>query len=67
MAIHTVIEAIAQSERGWEDAAQSAIADAAKTVERIKSIWIKNAEAVVQNDRIVVYRVNAHITFEVKQ
>ena len=45
MAIHKVIEVIAQSSKSWEDAAQSAVKDAGKTVKGIKSIWIKNARA----------------------
>jgi flavin-binding protein dodecin len=67
MAIHKVIEVISQSEKSWEDAAQRAVADAGKSVEQIKSIWIKNFEAVVKDSKIVEYRVNANITFEVKQ
>ena len=67
MAIHKVIEVISQSEKSWEDAAQRAVADAGKSVEQIKSIWIKNFEAVVRDNKIVEYRVNANITFEVKQ
>ena len=66
MAIHKVIEVIAQSEKSWEDAAQSAVKDAGKTVKNIKTIWIKNAEGIVQKNRIVAFRVNAHITFEVQ-
>ena len=66
MAIHKVIEVISQSDKGWEDAAQRAVADAGRTVDQIKSIWIKNFEAVVKDNTIVEYRVNAHITFEVK-
>ena len=66
MAIHKVIEVIAQSGKSWEDAAQSAVKDAGKTVKNIRSIWIKNAEGVVHKNKIVAYRVNAHITFEVK-
>jgi dodecin len=66
VAIHKVIEVLAQSEKGWEDAAQLAVADASRTVQHIKSIWIKNFEAVVKENRIVEYRINAHITFEVK-
>jgi flavin-binding protein dodecin len=65
MAIHKVIEVLAQSEKSWEDAAQAAVADAGKTVKHIKSIYIKNFEAVVERNRIVEYRVNANITFEV--
>lgn len=66
MAIHKVIEVLSQSEKSWEDAAQRAVADAGRTVENIKSIWVKNFEAVVKDDKIVEYRVNANITFEVK-
>ena len=66
MAIHKVIEVISQSEKSWEDAAQSAVTDAGKTVDQIKSIWVKNFEAVVKDNKIVEYRVNANITFEVK-
>ena len=66
MAIHKVIEVLSQSDKSWEDAAQRAVADAGKTVENIKSIWVKNFEAVVKNNTIVEYRVNANITFEVK-
>jgi flavin-binding protein dodecin len=67
MSIHKVIEVISQSEKSWEDAAQRAVADAGKSVEQIKSIWIKNFEAVVKDNTIVEYRVNANLTFEVKQ
>lgn len=66
MAIHKVIEVLSESEKSWEDAAQRAVADAAKTVDNIKSIWIKNFEAVVKANKIVEYRINANITFEVK-
>lgn len=66
MAIHKVIEVLSQSEESWEDAAQRAVADAGRTVENIKSIWVKNFEAVVKDNKIVEYRVNANITFEVK-
>jgi flavin-binding protein dodecin len=65
MAIHKVIEVISQSEKSWEDAAHRAVTDAGKTVEHIKSIWIKNFEAIVRDQKIVEYRVNANITFEV--
>jgi hypothetical protein len=66
MAIHKVIEVISQSDTSWEDAAQRAVSDAGRTVERIKSLWVKNFEAVVKDNKIIEYRVNANITFEVK-
>jgi flavin-binding protein dodecin len=66
MAIHKVIEVIAQSEKSWEDAAQSAVKDAGKSLKNIKSIWIKNFEAVVTKNKIAAYRINANITFELE-
>ena len=58
-----VIEVIAQSEKGFDDAARSAVKEAAKTVKGLKSIWIDNLSAEVEGDRITAYRVNAKISF----
>lgn len=66
MAILKVIEVLAESDQGWEDAARSAVADAAKTVRGIRSIYIENFQATVKGDAIDKYRVNAKITFEVQ-
>lgn len=58
-----VIEVLAESPKSWEDAAALAIAKAAETMHGIKSIYIKNFEALVENDQIVSYRINAKVTF----
>lgn len=65
MSIHKVIEVLAQSEESWDDAAQQAVTEASKTVRGIKSLYVQNSEAVVKEGRIVAYRINAKITFEV--
>ena len=67
MALMKVIEVLAQSEQGWEDAAQRAVNDAAESLRGIRSVYIKEMEAVVENNRITQYRVNAKITFEVER
>lgn len=66
MAIHKVIEVISQSPEGWEAAATKAVKDASKTVKNIKSVYINHMEGVVEKNKIVQYRINANITFEVK-
>jgi flavin-binding protein dodecin len=63
MALLDVIEVLAQSDTSWEDAAQDAIQTASKTVRGIQSIYIKEFQAVVENDKITQYRVDAKITF----
>ncbi len=54
---------LTKSDKGWEDDAQVAVANASKTVRNIRSIYIKNAEATVENGKISKYRINAKISF----
>ena len=61
-----VIEVLSQSDQSWEDAAQNAVNDAAKSVRGIKSIYIKELEATVENERVTQYRINAKISFMVE-
>lgn len=65
MAIHKVIEVISQSTESWEDAARDAVKDAAKTVKNIKAFDIKHMSAVVKGNKIIQYRVNGYVTFEI--
>jgi hypothetical protein len=58
-----VIEVLAESNKSWEDAAANAVSRASKTLNGIKSIYIKDFEAKVENNKIVRYRINAKITF----
>jgi flavin-binding protein dodecin len=67
MSIVRSIEVIAQSPNGFDEACREAIKEASKTLRDIKSFWIKNAECVVDNDRITMYRVNGKISFVVEE
>ena len=58
-----VIEVLAESNKSWEDAAANAVTRASKTLSGIKSIYIKDFEAKVDNNKIVQYRINAKISF----
>jgi flavin-binding protein dodecin len=60
-----VIEVLAESPTSWEDAAAMAIAKAAETVHNVKSIYIENFEAKVDNGKISSYRINAKVSFAV--
>ena len=62
-----VIEVLAQSETSWEDAARVALDEASKTLRGIQSIYIKEMQAVVEDNRIVQYRVNAKISFLIER
>lgn len=64
--IAKVIEIIAESEVSFDDAVKQGLAEAARTVDNIKSIWVDNMTAVVENNEIVRYRVDAKVTFVVE-
>ena len=63
MAIVKVIEVLAQSNKGWEDAAQEALREASTSIRNIQNIYVKELQAIVENNRIVNYRLNAKISF----
>ena len=62
-----VIEVIAQSEKGFDDAARRAVEESAKTIHGIRSIWIDNLTATVEDNRITEFRANAKISFVVDE
>ncbi|HHX45153.1 MAG TPA: dodecin domain-containing protein [Chloroflexi bacterium] len=66
MAVVKVIEILAESEVSWEDAAQQALTEVARTVRNIKRIYVQDFQAIVENNRIVRYRVNAKVSFLVE-
>ena len=67
MAIVKCLEVIAQSDKSWEDAAQQALTEVSKSVHGIQSIWIKDLQAIVENNRISKYRLDAKISFLVDE
>ncbi|MGA9442701.1 MAG: dodecin family protein [Methyloceanibacter sp.] len=63
MSMLKVIEVLAESDKSWEDAAESAVSTAQESVRNVRSIYIKNFEASVENGKISKYRINAKISF----
>ena len=66
MGVLKVIEVLANSNKGWEDAAKNAVQEASKSVKNIRSVYINEQSATVKDGKIENYRVNVKITFEVK-
>ena len=64
MALLKVIELLAESNKSWEDAAQNAVTEASKSIHNIRSVYVKNLTAEVDNDKITHWRLNCKITFE---
>lgn len=58
---------MASSTKNWEDAAQQAVLHASKSLHNIRSVYIKEHSAVVENNQVVEYRITAKLSFELDQ
>lgn len=66
MAILKVLELMSSSTKSWEDAAQQAVNEASQTLKNIRSLYIQDQSAVVNNNKIVEYRITAKLSFEIE-
>jgi len=67
MTVVKIIELIGSSPNGWNEAAQNAVAEAAKTVKNIKGVHVKRCTAKVKNNKIVEYNADVKIAFIVER
>lgn len=67
MAVLKVIEVMSNSSESWEDAIKKSVKTAAKSVDNIKSVYVKEQTANVEGDEITDFRVIVKITFQVKE
>ncbi len=65
MSIAKVIEVLAEGD-SIENAIQTAVTEAADTVRGIKHVYVEGVQALVEDDQVVKYRVNAKLTFVVE-
>jgi flavin-binding protein dodecin len=66
MSVLKVIEVLANSEISWEDAARKGVAKAAKSVKNIRSVYVKDQSAAINDGKITEYRVTLKLTFELE-
>ncbi len=66
MPIVKVIEIIASSEQGIDDAIRNALAEASKTIRNIDSIWVKDIKVHVKDNQITTFGVNCNISFRLE-
>jgi flavin-binding protein dodecin len=64
MSIAKVIEVLAEGD-SVEDAIESAVSEASETVRGIKHVYVEGVQAIVEDNQVVKYRVNAKLTFVV--
>ncbi len=63
MAVARVTEISSTSEKSFEDAIQTGIDRATKTLRNVRSAWVKEQRVDVRDGRIAEYQVNLMVTF----
>ena len=63
MSVLKVIEVLGNSSVSFEDAVQNVINEASKSVKNIKSVYVKDMQVKVSDNKIKEYRVNTKVTF----
>jgi flavin-binding protein dodecin len=63
MSVAKVTEISSTSTKSFEDAINTGIARASKTIRNIRSAWIKEQQVRLENGRIIEYQVNLLLTF----
>ncbi len=65
MSVLKVIEVLSNSDKSWEEATKKAVEQASKSVKNIRSVYVQDQSAIVNNGNLTEFRVNLKITFEV--
>lgn len=65
MAIVKVIEVIASSDKGIDDAVRQAVKEASKTVHNIDSVFVKDIKAHVKDGNVTTFGVICKIAFRI--
>jgi dodecin len=63
MSVARVTEIISASDKSFDHAVKEGIERANQTLENIKEAWVASQKVVVENGRIVEYRVTLKVTF----
>jgi len=63
MSVLKVIEVLGNSTVSFDDAVKNVVAEASKSVKNIKSVYVKDMQATVENNAVVQYRVTTKVCF----
>jgi flavin-binding protein dodecin len=63
MSVARITEITSSSNKSFEDAVQTGIARANKTLKNVKGAWVQDQKVTVENGQIREYRVNLKVTF----
>ncbi|MGB5751189.1 MAG: dodecin family protein [Desulfobacterales bacterium] len=63
MPVAKITEISATSKESFDDALNAGVARANKTLKNVKSVWVKDQQADIENGKIAQYKVLLKVTF----
>lgn len=63
MSVARVTEIISASNKSFEDAVNTGVARANKTLKNVRSAWVQDQKVTVEQGKISEYRVTLKVTF----
>ena len=66
MSVLKVIEIMGNSTISFENAVENVLKETSKTVKNIKSVYIKDMQVTVNNNKITQYRVTTKVSFVIE-
>jgi flavin-binding protein dodecin len=63
MSVARVTELSATSDQSFEDAINVGVNRATSTLRNVESAWVKDMNVMIENGRIIGYKVNIAVTF----
>ncbi|RLJ51687.1 hypothetical protein BCF46_1902 [Litoreibacter meonggei] len=63
MSVARVTEIISSSKKSFEDAIESGVERASKTLKNVEGAWVQDQKCTVKNGKISEYRVILKVTF----
>ncbi|MEK7830537.1 MAG: dodecin family protein [Acidobacteriota bacterium] len=66
MSVAKVTEIISSSTESFDDAVSKGIKRAGKTLENVRSAWVKDLKVVVEKGKVAEYRVTMKVSFILK-
>ncbi len=66
MSVARVTEIISSSKKSFEDAIENGVERSCKTLDNVKSAWVKDQKVEINDGKISQYRVTLMVTFVLK-
>jgi flavin-binding protein dodecin len=66
MSVAKIVELIASSDKGFDDALQQLISRAVKTIRHVTGVNVLSQKVKLKEGKIVEYRINAKVAFEIE-